>query len=261
MSIWEAIWIAIVEGLTEYLPVSSTGHIIITEWLLGIAPTDFTKLFTVAVQSGAIMAVLVLYWQRFVKSWDFYIRLLVAFIPTAILGLMANSLIEKLLENVFSIAVMLVAGGIVLLFLDKWFEKASSEVNIEDLSYPQLATIGLFQSLAMFPGVSRSAASIVGGLVGGLNRAKATEFSFFLGVPTIGAATLKELYEKKDILTPENVKILGVGSIVGYFVAILAIQFFIDYISKNGFKVFGWYRIAVGTALLIAWAAGANLQL
>lgn len=248
----EAIVLAIIEGITEFLPVSSTGHMIIASAIMGIKNDPFTKVFEVAIQFGAILSVVVLYFKRFFKSFDFYFKLFVAFIPTAIVGLLLKSQIDELLEKVWVVATALLLGGIVLLFIDKWFEKNETE-GTEDVSYKTGFLIGCFQCIAMVPGVSRSAATIIGGLTQKLTRKAAAEFSFFLAVPTMFAATAKSLYDEKDLIleSTDKIPLLLLGNIVAFIVAMLAIKFFINILTKYGFKVFGYYRIALGALLLI----------
>jgi undecaprenyl-diphosphatase len=252
MSIIESIIIAIVEGLTEFLPVSSTGHMIIAEKLLGMESTNFTKLYTVAIQLGAIMAVVVLYWKKFInfKSWQFYIKLVVAVIPALALGFLFSDKIDELLESPTTVAITLLLGGIVFLFIDNVFKQHTVEKE-EDISMLKAFVIGCWQCIAMIPGVSRSAATIIGGMQQKLTRSVAAEFSFFLAVPTMCAATgYKLLKEYKNIHT-EEIKTLAIGNLVAFVVAILAIKFFIGFLQKHGFKLFGYYRIIVGIALLI----------
>jgi len=264
MSILHAIILAIVEGLTEFLPVSSTGHMIIAATLLGIQSNNFTKLFIVSIQLGAILSVVVLYFKRFFKNWDFYLKLIAAFIPTGILGLLLKKRIDLLLENVTVVAVMLLLGGIILLFIDKWFAKNELEPEKEqEITYKNAFIIGIFQSLAMVPGVSRSAATIIGGLTQKLNRKTAAEFSFFLAVPTMFAATVKSLWDDKQLLidNSDSWVILLIGNAVAFIVAMAAIKFFIGFLTKHGFKAFGYYRIIVGAILLILILSGVNLNI
>ena len=263
MSIFEAIIIAIVEGLTEFLPVSSTGHMIITQSLLGVESNEFVKAFTIIIQFGAILSVIGLYWKRFFQSWTFYLKLLAGFIPAAIFGFLFNDYIDELLESVTVVAVMLVLGGIIMLFVDKWFNKPKENQN---LSYKNAFIIGCFQCIAMIPGVSRSMATIVGGMSRGLNRKNAAEFSFFLAVPTMAAATGYKML--KLFLSPtgfdllqENLGVLIIGNIVAFIVALLAIKFFIGFVTKYGFKLFGWYRIVVGILILIFLLLGYDLTI
>ncbi|MDJ1470370.1 undecaprenyl-diphosphate phosphatase [Xanthocytophaga flava] len=264
MNILHAIILAIVEGLTEFLPVSSTGHMIITAALLGIPPGDFTKVFIVAIQFGAILSVVVLYFKRFFKGLDFYFKLFAAFLPTAILGFLLKSTVDKLLESVTVVAFMLLVGGIILLFVDKWFAKNEQHSPDEDtISYPTALLIGIFQSLAMVPGVSRSAATIIGGLTQKLTRQTAAEFSFFLAVPTMFAATAKSLWDDRELFMAQsdNWGILVIGNIVAFIVAMAAIRFFIGFLTKYGFKAFGYYRIIVGAILLILIIMGIDLKI
>jgi undecaprenyl-diphosphatase len=262
MSYFDAIILAIVEGLTEFLPVSSTGHMIIASSLLGIESDPFTKTFTVAIQLGAIVSVLVLYWKRFFQSFNFYFKLLVAFIPAMVFGLLFNDQIDALLENVIVVAISLIAGGILFLFIDKLFNKASQ--STESVSYRSAFIIGMFQVIAMIPGVSRSAATIIGGLTQKLNKKTAAEFSFFLAVPTMLAATgykLLKFYLDGNTFGQEQITTLMVGNVVAFVVALLAIKSFISYLTKHGFKVFGYYRIILGSIILILYWLGIDLQI
>lgn len=263
MSLFEAIVLAIIEGLTEFLPVSSTGHMIIASSLMGIQSNDFVKLFTVAIQLGTILSVVVLYFKRFFRSINFYLKLLVAFIPAVVFGLLFSDLIDELLESPLMVGISLFLGGIVLLFVDKWFKNADQE-DADDISYPTAFKIGLFQCIAMIPGVSRSAASIIGGMSQKLTRKAAAEFSFFLAVPTMFAATAKKLYDfYKDghTISSDEINLLLIGNVVGFVVALIAIKSFIGYLSKNGFKVFGIYRIIVGGIIIVLLLSGYQLQL
>lgn len=263
MTITQALILSVVEGITEYLPVSSTGHMIICSSLMGIAKDDFTKTFTVAIQFGAILSVVMLYFKRFMKDFDFYVKLLCGFIPTAVLGLIFNKRIDALLENVTVVGFMLLAGGVVFLFIDKWFEKTEIKGS-EDVTYLKAAKIGLFQSIAMIPGVSRSAATIIGGLAQQLNRKTAAEFSFFLAVPTMFAATLKklfDLYKTGGEITIEQFQILAIGNVVSFIVAAIAIKTFITMLTNHGFKIFGYYRIIIGLLILGLHYAGIKLEI
>ncbi len=262
MSIFETIIIAIVEGLTEFLPVSSTGHMIITQGILGVKSTEFVKLFTVCIQFGAILSVLVIYWKRFLQSWSFYWKLLVAFLPAAIIGFLAGDLIDSFLENVWVVSSMLVIGGVFMLFVDKWFNKPSED---QTMTYKKAFRIGLAQCIAMIPGVSRSMATIVGGMTQKLSRQTAAEFSFFLAVPTMAAASgyklLKALLAGGGMeMLSANMTTLIIGNIVAFIVAILAIKFFISFLTKYGFKAFGYYRIIVGLLLIILMFCGVPLE-
>ena len=262
MSIFEVIVLAIIEGLTEFLPVSSTGHMIIASSLMGIQSENFVKLFTVAIQLGTILSVVVLYFKRFFKSFDFYFKLLVAFIPAVIFGLLFSDTIDQLLESPLTVAISLLLGGILLLFVDKWFKNADLD-DPSQISYPTAFKIGIFQCLAMIPGVSRSGASIIGGMTQKLTRKAAAEFSFFLAVPTMFAATAKKLYDfYKDGHTISNheINLLLIGNVIGFVVALIAIKSFIGYLSNNGFKIFGIYRIIVGAIIIVLLLSGHNLN-
>jgi undecaprenyl-diphosphatase len=259
MDLIQAIILAIIEGITEYLPVSSTGHMIIASSFMRIAEDDFTKLFTIVIQLGAILSVVVLYWKRFFQSWDFYFKLLVAFIPAVVLGLLLNDVIDSLLESPITVAISLIIGGVILLKVDDWF-KANEVVDENnptahsEISYMTALKIGFFQCLAMIPGTSRSGASIVGGMSQKINRKTAAEFSFFLAVPTMLGATAKKSYDYYKAgfeISSDQVNYLIIGNVVAFVVALFAIKSFIDYLSKKGFRMFGYYRIIFGISLLI----------
>jgi undecaprenyl-diphosphatase len=262
----EAIILAIVQGITEFLPISSTGHMIIAQKLMGLDATEFTKAFIVNIQFGSILSVLVLYWRRFFQSINLYYKLFIAFIPAAIIGFLLGDYIDSLLENVLVVGVSLFIGGIVFLFVDKWFNNNEKDQNI---SYPKAFKIGLFQCIAMIPGVSRSAATIIGGMTQGLTRKNAAEFSFFLAVPTMLAATgykllsnYKTLFFNLDnTVNTQNIKLLAIGNVVAFIVAMLAIKTFISILTKFGFKSFGYYRIILGAIILILFALGFNLSI
>ena len=281
MNILDTIIIAIVEGLTEFLPVSSTGHMIITQNILGVESTPFVKAFTFIIQFGAILSVVILYWKRFFKlnqtpapegasafkrflhKYDFYWKLFVAFIPAAVLGLLFNDAIDAMLESVVVVAVTLILGGIFMLFSDKIFNKGSEKT---ELTEKRAFCIGLFQCISMIPGVSRSMATIVGGMAQKLTRKAAAEFSFFLAVPTMLAATLfkmlKIFTEENGVqILKENLDTLIIGNVVAFIVAMLAIKFFINFVTKYGFKAFGWYRIIVGGVILAMLLTGHNLTI
>lgn len=254
MTLFQSIIIAIVEGLTEFLPVSSTGHMIIAERLLHVSETDFVKVFTVAIQLGAILAVVVLYWKKFFdfSKWQFYVKLVIGVIPALILGFLFSKKIDVLLDSATTVAVALLVGGIILLFVDKLFTRPRIHTEAE-IKPVNAFIIGIWQCLAMIPGVSRSAASIIGGMQQKLTRSEAAEFSFFLAVPTMLAATgykLLKYYKEAGGFSKEEVKLLAVGNIVAFVVAIVAIKFFINFVKKYGFKVWGIYRIIVGIVLL-----------
>lgn len=252
MSILQAIVIAIVEGITEFLPISSTGHMIITSSIMGIRGESFTKTFEVAIQLGAILAVVVLYWKKFFDftKWKFYIKLIVAVVPALLLGFLFSNRIDALLDSPITVAVSMLVGGIILLFIDNVFNVHTIHEE-ENISYGRALIIGFWQCLAMIPGVSRSAASIIGGMQQKLTRKLAAEFSFYLAVPTMIAATGYKLLKEYKNIHGEEIKLLAVGNIVAFIVAVLAIKFFIGFLQKHGFKIFGIYRIIAGIVLLI----------
>ena len=253
MTTIQAFILAIIEGITEFLPISSTGHLILGSTYFGIEKLPFTKLFTIVIQLGAILSVVVLYFKRFFQTLDFYFKLLVAFIPAVVLGLLFSKKIDALLENPVTVAVTLLIGGILLLKVDDWFTKKEEIQTPDKISYLQAFKIGLFQCLAMVPGVSRSGASIVGGMSQKLSRTTAAEFSFFLAVPTMLGATAKKCYDYyKDglVLSHDQINLLIIGNIVAFVVALIAIKSFIGFLTKHGFKMFGYYRIVAGIVLL-----------
>lgn len=261
MNLIQTIILSIIEGITEFLPISSTGHMILASSIMGIASDKFVQFFEVAVQLGAILSVLVLYWRRFLQSTQFYFKLFLAFIPAAFFGLLLGKRIDALFENPVGVAAALVIGGIILLFVDKWFHDEEHQQNTTPSNKASFI-IGIFQVLALFPGVSRSAATIVGGLSQKLSRKAAAEFSFFLAVPVMFAATAKKLFDfYKDgyRMNHEDLKLLAVGNIIAFVVAMLAIKFFITYLSKNGFRIFGVYRIIIGIILLVLYYAGTGI--
>lgn len=263
MDLIEAILIAIVEGLTEYIPVSSTGHMIFTSSFFGIQEDDFTKLFQVSIQFGAILAVVVLYWKKFFdfSKFNFYIKLACAVVPALILGYIFDDYIDAVLGNPIPIAIVLILGGFILLFIDRYFQNPTI-TSEEEISIKKAVTIGFWQCLAMMPGTSRSAASIIGGMQQGLTRQTAAEFSFFLAVPTMLAVTcysvfLKTYHESQlkgyELLMQngENLKLFLIGNVIAFIISIIAIKFFIGVIKKYGFKPWGWYRIVAGSLLLV----------
>jgi undecaprenyl-diphosphatase len=257
MDTLQSVIIGIVEGLTEFLPISSTAHMRITENLLGISNTDkYTEAFTVAIQLGAILSVVVLYWKKFFdfKRWQFYVKLMVAVVPALIFGKLFSDNIDRFLENPLFIALVMIAGGVVFLFIDNIF-KVHTIDSEEKVDFITSLKIGLFQCLAiLFPGLSRSAATIIGGMSLKLTRNAAAEFSFFLAVPTMLAATgykLYKYYSENGGFTSNEIKQLAIGNIVAFAVALMAIKFFIGFLKKHGFKVWGWYRIIVGIILLL----------
>lgn len=280
LTAFEAIVIAIVEGLTEFLPVSSTGHMIIAQNVLGVESTEFVKAFTFIIQFGAILSVVVLYWKRFFRlnheplpkgvsgfrrflhRYDFYWKLLVAFLPAAVLGLLFSDLIDAMLESVLVVAIMLVLGGVFMLFCDRIFNKGSEDTRLTE---KRAFWIGMFQCISMIPGVSRSMATIVGGMAQRLTRKAAAEFSFFLAVPTMLGATVYKMYklfsEGGMQIVADNLSALLIGNVVAFVVAMLAIKFFISFVTKYGFKAFGWYRIIVGGIILVLLLTGHTLEM
>jgi undecaprenyl-diphosphatase len=273
MNFLEAVIIAIVEGITEFLPISSTGHMIITSSLLGIQKDEFTKLFEVSIQFGAILAVVILYWNKFFdfRSWHFYLKLIVGVIPALALGFLFSDRIDKLLESPTTVIISMLAGGVILLFIDRAFNKPAIESDAR-ISYTSAFIVGLWQTISMIPGVSRSAASIIGGMQQKFTRNLAAEFSFFLAVPTMFAATIYSLFVKEwgdnpssvlprkgyEIILESNDRIIAfaLGNLMAFVVAILAIRFFINYLKVYGFKIFGWYRIIAGVILLVLLLTG-----
>lgn len=262
MSIFESIVLAIIEGITEFLPVSSTGHMIIGSSVMGIADDPFTKMFTVAIQLGAILSVIVLYWKRFFQSWDFYFKILVAFIPAAVFGLLFKDAIDALLERVEVVGYTLLLGGIFFLFIDRIF--TTHESDDQEITYAKALKIGLFQVISMVPGVSRSAATIIGGLSQKLTRKTAAEFSFFLAVPTMFGATVLSMfkfYRDGGSFGESEITALIIGNLVAFLVAMAAIKSFITFLTRHGFKVFGYYRILVGSIILILYYLGIEMSI
>ena len=280
MDTLQTIIIAIVEGLTEFLPVSSTGHMIIAQNLLGVESTTFVKAFTFIIQFGAILSVVCLYWKRFFQlnrtpapegagfvkrllhKYDFYWKLFIAFLPAAVFGLLFSDAIDAMLERVEVVAITLVLGGVFMLFCDKIFNKGSEETPFTE---KRALMVGLFQCISMIPGVSRSMATIVGGMAQRMTRKAAAEFSFFLAVPTMLGATVYKVYKLvkeggMEIIT-DNLSTLIIGNLVAFIVALLAIKFFISFVSKHGFKAFGWYRIIVGVVILVLLLTGHSLEI
>lgn len=280
MDTLQTVIIAIVEGLTEFLPVSSTGHMIIAQNLLGVESTPFVKAFTFIIQFGAILSVVCLYWKRFFQlnhtpapegasaikkllhKYDFYWKLFIAFLPAAVFGLLFSDAIDAMLERVEVVAVTLVLGGVFMLFCDRIFNKGSEETPFTE---KRALMVGLFQCISMIPGVSRSMATIVGGMAQRMTRKAAAEFSFFLAVPTMLGATVYKVYKLikeggMEIIT-DNLTTLIVGNVVAFIVALLAIKFFISFVTKYGFKAFGWYRIIVGALILVLLMTGHSLEI
>ncbi len=261
MSYIQAIIIAIIEGLTEFLPVSSTGHMILAQSLMNVKDPEFAKTFEIVIQLGAIMAVLLLYIKRFFVGINIYLKLFVAFLPTGIIGLLAYKAIKHYLFNPFTVSISLIVGGIVLILLDKWSERKESQYKeVEDISYAGAIKIGLIQCLSMIPGVSRAAATIFGGVFSGFNRKQAAEFSFLLAIPTMFAASGYDLLKEHDNIHQEHLAILLLGGFIAFVVAIIAVKGFIAFLTKYGFKQFGYYRIILGVLFLV-YALYTGIQL
>ena len=266
MSILHTIILAIVEGLTEFLPISSTGHMALVSAFMGIEKSDFTKLFIENIQFGTILSVIVLYWRKFfdLSKLNLYVKLIIAFIPAAVLGILFKKHIDAMIGTPMFIACTMFFGGIILIFVDKWFTNPS--IDSEDkVSNKNALVIGLFQVLAVvLPGLSRSASTIIGGMQQKLTRKAAAEFSFFLAVPTLAGAFAKSLWdahkETPELLSAHNLGILALGNLIGFVVAIFAIKGFIAFLTKNGFKYFGYYRVIVGAIILGMIVFGADLS-
>lgn len=260
MTLLQTIIIAIVEGITEFLPISSTGHMIIAEKLLGVPDNEFTRAFIVNIQFGAILSVVALYWKKFFTGISFYLHLLVAFIPAAVIGFLLDDYVDAMLGSVLVVAVSLLVGGIVLIGIDRYLNPQKPG----ELTYPKALVIGFFQCIAMIPGVSRSAATIIGGMTQGLTRKQAAEFSFFLAVPTMFAAASYKLIKGYETIPTlfegDHLVNLIIGNIVAFLVAALAIRFFIGYLTRHGFRIFGWYRIVLGVVLILLVLLKIDLQ-
>lgn len=264
MDFIHAVILGIVEGITEFLPISSTGHMIIASSLMGIEDSQFTKAFEVIIQFGAILSVLVLYWKRFLPNWSFYKKLFVAFLPIAVIGFFAKDLVEHMLGSVQVVAWSLIVGGIILVWSDRWFSHLTTEGQgrtFKDMNYLDSARLGLFQAIAMIPGVSRSGATIMGGLTLGMNKKEAAEFSFFLAVPTMAAACGYKLLKIYKTIDADQINLLLVGGFVAFVVAMLAIKFFIGIVARYGFRGFGYYRIILGIVILVMIYSGIELKL
>ncbi len=257
MNTIQSVVIAIIEGLTEFLPISSTAHMKIANPLLNISDNAFTDLFEVVIQLAAILSVVTIYWKKFFNfsKFDLYIKLVIAVIPALFGGILLKKHIDAALSNLTFIACVMIGGGVILLFIDKLFSK--NEIQEEEkITYPKAFVIGCFQVLSIIlPGLSRSASTIIGGMSQKLTRKLAAEFSFFLAVPTMFAASAKSFLDvykdHPEVLVKDNFAILGLGALVAYVVALIAVKFFIGYLQKNGFKMFGWYRIVAGIIVLV----------
>ncbi len=263
MTLIHAIILGIIEGITEFLPISSTGHMILTSTLLKIQDNEFVKTFEIVIQLGAIMAVVVAYYKRFLLSFQIYLKLAVAVIPTLLAGVLVYKKLKLLMGNPIGICISLAVGGLILIIFDKWTEKKESKyLDLEDISYLDAVKIGLFQCISLIPGISRAAATIFGGLFAGFNRRQATEFSFLLAVPTMLAATGYDLLKTDAVIHGDDWMTLMVGGSVAFVFALLAITAFINYVSKHGFKVFGYYRIGlVAVFVILAMVLGIPMHL
>ncbi len=252
MTYIQAFILAIIEGITEFLPVSSTGHMILAQSLMEMKNPEFAKTFEIVIQLGAILAVLLLYIKRFFVGINIYLKLFVAFLPTGIIGLLAYKIIKHYLFNPFTVSISLIIGGVILIILDKWTEQKKSEYkDIEDISYSGAVKIGLIQCLSMIPGISRAAATIFGGIFAGFNRKQAAEFSFLLAIPTMFAASGYDLLKEHDNIHSGNIALLLFGAFIAFIVAIIAVKGFIAFLTKYGFKHFGYYRILLGVLFLV----------
>ncbi len=265
MELWQAVLLAIVEGLTEYLPISSTGHIIVASSLLGINENQFVKDYTVMVQFGAILSVIVLYWRRFLAGRETYTKLFVGFLPAAVIGFAVKGLVDQWLSNVSIVAGAFIAGGLVLIFTDRWLSRSEGApdrvTSFDQLTYRQAAIIGVFQCLAFVPGVSRSAASIFGGLMQKLDRKTAAEFSFLLAVPTLTAAGGYKLLKILPSLESSQMTHLIAGNFISFIVGTITIKVFIGFLSRHGFKSFGIYRIILGALIFWMLASGHSIKM
>jgi undecaprenyl-diphosphatase len=262
MDVVQAVILSIVEGATEFLPVSSTGHMILVSYMMKIHDQAFVKTFTIAIQLGAIAAIVMLYYRRFLQGIDIYIKLCVAFIPTAIVGFLAYKTIKTYLFNPLGVSLALVVGGIVLIVIDRWvIARESRYAALEDISYKNAFFIGLIQCLSMIPGVSRAAATIIGGVFNGLDKKQATEFSFLLAVPTMCAATGYDLLKTDAVVGSAEIMLLACGFIGAFFSAWVAVRLFVRFVENHGFKVFGYYRIVVGIVFVLYMTLGGPASL
>ncbi len=261
MSYIQAFILAIIEGLTEFLPVSSTGHMILAQSLMNVQDPEFAKTFEIVIQLGAIIAILLLYIKRFFVGINIYLKLFVAFLPTGIIGFLAYKAIKHYLFNPFTVSISLIVGGVALILLDKWSEQKESEYKeVEDIGYTGAFKIGLIQCLSMIPGISRAAATIFGGIFSGFNRKQAAEFSFLLAIPTMFAASGYDLLKEHDHIHKSDLTILVFGGFIAFVVAIVAVKAFVTFLTKYGFKHFGYYRIILG-ALFLAYALCTGLEM
>jgi undecaprenyl-diphosphatase len=261
MTFLQSLILAIVEGLTEYLPISSTGHLILSSWTMGINQDPFVKDYTVMVQFGAIFAVVILYWRRFILNTKLYPQVVIGVIPAVVIGLALKKRIDVLLGNVWVVAIALLVGGVLLILTDKWvLTKNAVHPSLEKLPKPSAFKIGLFQCLAFIPGVSRSAASIWGGIHQGLTLEAATEFSFFLAVPTLTGATLLKLLKVWPTLDHDQIQAIVYGNIISFFIGALAIKAFVGLVKNYGLRYFGYYRVILGLIVIAVLLSGHDVQ-
>ncbi|NPB04817.1 MAG: undecaprenyl-diphosphate phosphatase [Aquificae bacterium] len=258
MELWQAVVLGVVEGLTEFLPVSSTGHLILVSTLLGLKQTEFHKTFEIAIQLGSILAVVYLFRERLLRDPELWKRIIVAFIPTGVLGFLLYKFVKGYLFNPFVVAFMLVLGGVVFILVERWWlpRRKPTVTDPAKVPYSKALAVGLFQSLAMIPGTSRSGATIIGGLLLGLDRRAAAEFSFLLAVPTMFVATGYDLYKTHEHLSAQNWQLLAVGFLTAFFSAVVAVKWFLNFVKTHDFVPFGIYRIVVGLLFLALAAAG-----
>jgi undecaprenyl-diphosphatase len=262
MDILQTIILSLVEGITEFLPVSSTGHMILASYVMKISAQAFVKTFEIAIQLGAIAAIVMLYYKRFIRGIDIYIKLFIAFLPTAAVGFLAYKTIKTYLFNPLGVSLALVVGGVILILIDKWVvSRESRYVELEDISYKNAFFIGLAQCVSMIPGVSRAAATIIGGVANGLNKKQATEFSFLLAVPTMCAATGYDLLKTDATLSSREFLLLAIGFAGAFVSAWLAVKVFIRFVENHGFKAFGYYRIFIGIVFLVYMALSGSASL
>lgn len=256
MTIIQSLIMGIVEGLTEFLPISSTAHLIITSELLKIPSSEFLKSFTISIQLGAILSVVILYWKRVWQNLNIIWKIAAAFIPTSIIGLIFYKIVKNyLMESLLVIAITLIIGGVIIFLFENWYakkniKKEASDLDLDQISYKQAAILGAVQAIAMIPGVSRSGATIVGGLAQGIERKTIVEFSFLLAIPTMLGATVLDIYKNPNIISSDTLAVWLTGFIVSFITAIIAVKFLIKYIQKNDFKIFAWYRIILGLIIL-----------
>lgn len=251
MSLFESIIIAIIEGLTEFLPISSTGHMILASSAMNIAEDEFVKTFEIVIQLGAILAIALMYIRRFLHGPEIYYKLFVAFVPTAIVGFIAYDFIKEVLFNPITVSISLIVGGVILILIDKWLINTQRKTeDLENISYKNSFYIGLVQCLSMIPGTSRAAATIIGGVLNGLDKKQATEFSFLLAVPTMFAASGYDLIKTNIDFSQDQMIMLASGLVIAFVSAWIAVKIFVQLVNRYGFKHFGYYRIILGVLFL-----------